>query len=365
MPLRRVGIEADYYLLIAFRRFNRMCLRHWVSGQHQLIQPHCRLLLEAEQLLVPSMPTPACLRDFGRTLAAGLGVDRPVRFTRRIFISRRKTGTRTLANEAELEKLLHANRFETHFMEQYPLAKQARIIRESDVIVATHGAGLANLIFARPGTHVIEIMPAGRYNSTCYPEKSRSLRTAPSIIVCRACPSQADFACIAARRRGGAYRSPSTTSIDWPPRRLQLGFAIACVRRANKLTRLRRESMPPIRLPFARSRVAPQLSNLFIDQWNELGGKRMEEMVRFGTVVAGVHAVNWMSRSDRLVHPAADFFLDQRAGIGHQWKPFALRARGPQWIRVVGHEHNGRRAAQMIIGARAPVAAARARCTVP
>ena len=173
MSLRRVGIEADYFLVDCLSSFQQNVLAALGIGADQLIQPHCRLLLEAEQLLVPSLPTPACLRDFGRALAAGLGADRPVRFTRRIFISRRKTGTRTLANEEELEKLLHANRFETHFMEQYPLAKQARLIRESEVIVATHGAGLANLIFARPGTHVIEIMPDGRYNSTCYPEKSR------------------------------------------------------------------------------------------------------------------------------------------------------------------------------------------------
>jgi hypothetical protein len=58
-------------------------------------------------------------------------------------------------------------------MEQYPLGVQARLVRESEIIVATHGAGLANLLFARPGTHVIEIVPAGRYNATLYPEKSR------------------------------------------------------------------------------------------------------------------------------------------------------------------------------------------------
>jgi capsular polysaccharide biosynthesis protein len=173
MPLRRIGVEADYYLIDCLSPFQQNVLAALGIEPDQLIQPHCRLLLEAEQLVVPSMPTPACLRDLGRALAAGLGVDRPVRFTRRIFISRRKTGTRTLTNEAELEKLLHSHHFETHFMEQYPLAKQARLIREADVIVATHGAGLANLLFARPGTHVIEIMPAGRYNDTCYPKKSR------------------------------------------------------------------------------------------------------------------------------------------------------------------------------------------------
>jgi hypothetical protein len=173
MPLRRLGLEADYYLVDCLSPFQQNVLAALGIDAQRLIQPHCRLLLEAEQLLVPSLPTPACLRDFGRALSAGLGIDRPVRFTRRIFISRRKTGTRTLRNEAELEKMLHAKRFETHFMEQYPLAKQARLIRESEIIVATHGAGLANLAFARPGTQVIEIVPARRYNATCYPNKSR------------------------------------------------------------------------------------------------------------------------------------------------------------------------------------------------
>jgi capsular polysaccharide biosynthesis protein len=173
MSLRRVGLKADYYLVDCLSPFQQNVLAALGIESHQLIQPHCRLLLEADQLLVSSLPTPACLRDFGRELSAGLGIDRPVRFTRRIFISRRKTGTRTLTNETELEKVLHAHRFETHFMEQYPLAKQARLIRESEIIIATHGAGLANLVFARPGTQVIEIVPAGRYNATCYPHKSR------------------------------------------------------------------------------------------------------------------------------------------------------------------------------------------------
>jgi capsular polysaccharide biosynthesis protein len=172
-PLRRIGAEPDYYLVDCLTPFQQSVLAALGIEDHQLIQPHCRLLLEASQLLVPSLPTPHCLREFGRMLAAGLGIDRPVTSPRRIFISRRKTGTRTIANESQLEGLLQAEGFETHFMEEYTLAMQARLIREADTIVATHGAGLANLVFARPETQVIEIVPAGRYNATIYPEKSR------------------------------------------------------------------------------------------------------------------------------------------------------------------------------------------------
>jgi len=172
-PLRRAGLEADYYLVDCLSPFQQDVLAALGIERRQLIQPHCRLLLEAENLLVPSAPTPSCLRDLSRMLLAGLGAGGHVRSPRRIFISRQKSRTRTLANERELQAMLRAHDFEIHSMEDYRLAKQARLIREAEIIVSTHGAGLANLLFARPGTRIIEIVPAGRFNWTCYPKRSR------------------------------------------------------------------------------------------------------------------------------------------------------------------------------------------------
>jgi capsular polysaccharide biosynthesis protein len=173
MSLRQAGITADFYLVDCLSPLQQTALAALGIGRHQLIQPHCKLLLEADELVLPSFPSPQCLRDFGRAMLAGLGVDAPVTSPRRIFISRRKTGTRTLDNEPQLEQLLQAHGFETHAMEDYSLAKQARLIHEAEIVVATHGAGLANLVFARPRTRVIEIVPAGRFNYACYPKRTR------------------------------------------------------------------------------------------------------------------------------------------------------------------------------------------------
>jgi hypothetical protein len=170
-PLRRLGAEADYYLIDCLSPFQQSVLAALGIASQQLIQPHCRLLLEADELIVPSLPTPACIRELGQMLADGLGV--VGRESRRIYISRRRTGTRTIQNEDELERLLESHGFETHYMETYSLAKQGQLIADAEIVVAPHGAGLANLLFARPRTHVIEIVPSGRYNATCYPEKSR------------------------------------------------------------------------------------------------------------------------------------------------------------------------------------------------
>jgi hypothetical protein len=171
--LRRAGVEADHYLIDCLSPFKQSVLAALGVGAGQLIQPHCRLLLEADELVAPSLPSPTCLREFSAVLLGALGVDAPVAAGRRIFITRRKTGARTLANETQLEFLLRAAGFETHAMEDYPLATQARLIREAEMVVATHGAGLANLLFARPGTRVIEIVPRGRFNAACYPKRSR------------------------------------------------------------------------------------------------------------------------------------------------------------------------------------------------
>ena len=173
ITMRRAGIEADYYLVDCLSRFQQDALAALGIATHQLIQPHFKLMLQADELVVPSFPSPECLRLLGKSLLAGLGAGADVSLSRRVFISRRKTGTRTLSNEAEIESLLRAHGFETHFMEDYSLAQQARLIREAEFIVATHGAGLANIVFARPGTRVIEFVPAERFNYACYPKRTR------------------------------------------------------------------------------------------------------------------------------------------------------------------------------------------------
>ncbi|WP_218932216.1 glycosyltransferase family 61 protein [Adhaeretor mobilis] len=175
MSLKKLGVMPDYYLVESLSESQKKAFEFLGIDRDQLIQPHCRMLIEADELLVPSLPSPTCLRDFGRFATEKLGVQPQIGFGKRIYITRRSTGNRTIANESQLIEMLAARGFETHAMEDYSLQQQATLIHQSDVILATHGAGLANLIFARSGTRVIEIVPDDRYNATCYPRKSRIL----------------------------------------------------------------------------------------------------------------------------------------------------------------------------------------------
>lgn len=79
-----------------------------------------------------------------------------------IYISRRNQhahNDRLLENEREVEQLLAARGYAIVKPGKLSFAMQAAIFRHARVIVGQHGSAFGNLIFARPGTKVIDLMP--------------------------------------------------------------------------------------------------------------------------------------------------------------------------------------------------------------
>ena len=67
---------------------------------------------------------------------------------------------RSVANQAMMESALSA-RFpglRSAQLEHMPLARQVALFEAADVVVAQHGAALGNIVWMRPGAHVIEIL---------------------------------------------------------------------------------------------------------------------------------------------------------------------------------------------------------------
>ena len=78
---------------------------------------------------------------------------------RKIYISRGLASSRRILNEPEVRDYLEGRGFEMVTLETMPVADQIRLFSEAGVIVAPHGAGLANMIFsAKP--RIIELLPA-------------------------------------------------------------------------------------------------------------------------------------------------------------------------------------------------------------
>lgn len=94
---------------------------------------------------------------------------------KKIYISRRKASRRRLLNEdAVLEKLLPLG-FEVLVCEEMAPAEQVKAFSQAHTIVAPHGAGLTNLIFAPEGCRIFEINLNDKINRGHYWFLSRLL----------------------------------------------------------------------------------------------------------------------------------------------------------------------------------------------
>lgn len=76
---------------------------------------------------------------------------------RRLFLSRAMAGHRGLVNEAEVAGLLAEAGFERYVPDGRSMAEQIAVFREAEAIVAPVGGGTAAVVFAPPGTRVIEL----------------------------------------------------------------------------------------------------------------------------------------------------------------------------------------------------------------
>lgn len=88
---------------------------------------------------------------------------------RRVFVSRKSALKRKIINEDELITLLHEFEFQVVQMENLPFKKQRHLMRETNILLSIHGAGMTNMIFLPKGAKVVELHPdTERYNSCFY-----------------------------------------------------------------------------------------------------------------------------------------------------------------------------------------------------
>ncbi|MBI1247289.1 DUF563 domain-containing protein [bacterium] len=122
--------------------------------------------LRADQLLVPSPASPYShpsgvkfLREKMRS-APWSHFDREDR--ERIYISRKRRGSRRLIEENQLLELLQPLGFRPVLLEEMSVQEQIQLFQRAEAVVGPHGAGFTNTIFCRPGTVVMEISPSCR-----------------------------------------------------------------------------------------------------------------------------------------------------------------------------------------------------------
>lgn len=176
--LERAGVRPDKYLVDGYRPFQRQSLQALGISQDRIIQPHDHLLLEPSKLYTITRDNPDGRRRVGPWLARALHAHGGQASTevapKKVLIQRSRQCSRRIHNQDQLASELHRRGFVARELEQLTLEEQAHVFSEAEVIVALHGAGLSNTVFAPPHATIVELMPRGRVNFS-YPLLSQSL----------------------------------------------------------------------------------------------------------------------------------------------------------------------------------------------
>jgi capsular polysaccharide biosynthesis protein len=140
-----------------------ICRDHVVFGQGGAMRCDSVLVSDTLTTLSTFLPNPALCR----IPANALGVDVFTRWTSRdsggrIYLSRENQNNyfaRHVENEQEVRLALRAMGFSILEPANMPFHEQVKAVNNASIIVGAHGSGFGNLIFARPGTVVIDLMP--------------------------------------------------------------------------------------------------------------------------------------------------------------------------------------------------------------
>jgi capsular polysaccharide biosynthesis protein len=111
-----------------------------------------------DRCTINQLPASALLAARDRALAR-----RPAQAGPRTRIYVKRNGTRGIVNDAAIDGVLDKHQFVPVMMEDLTVTQQIDLFSQADMVVATHGAALANLIFCPPGTRVLELSPDCEY----------------------------------------------------------------------------------------------------------------------------------------------------------------------------------------------------------
>ena len=164
-------VEAvDRFVVDSRLPFQRQLLEMVGVPMDRLVQPSTHPHIQADRLVVPSMPAPEgqTPRWVCQFLRSRLAAEPPPPRGRRIYVRRsEERRTRRVTNEAEVLRFLRRFDVEPVRLETLDVSEQVELFRAADVIVAPHGAGLTNLVFCEPGTTVVELF-APTYMNVCF-----------------------------------------------------------------------------------------------------------------------------------------------------------------------------------------------------
>lgn len=143
--LRGLGVEPDRLVPLDL---------HQVS--------HFRRLRIPDLGTIDRIPHPQAIEWLRSTFQTGIGL------RRRLWLSRSDAAVRRVVNEEAVIEALAPLGFESVSLDGLSISEQANMFAGAEIVAGPHGATFANLVFAAPGTRVVELVP-GDYRPVFFP----------------------------------------------------------------------------------------------------------------------------------------------------------------------------------------------------
>lgn len=164
--LQLSGFKIDKYILPPLTLpFQRETIKILGIPEDKILELTPGMHVKADQLVLPSVPFNAGTSvkwtiEFLRETFLKKNRDTSVNPYERVYISREDASWRRVANEGKLMEILTKKGFKKIVLSTLTVEEQIEIFSSADVIISPNGAGLANLMFCKPGTKIIQLFTA-------------------------------------------------------------------------------------------------------------------------------------------------------------------------------------------------------------
>ena len=95
--------------------------------------------------------------------------------SKKIYVTREDSNYRKIINEGDVVTLLREKGYKVINPQLYEIDEQIEIFANAEKIISPHGSNLANIIFCKPGTEIVEIAPFFRENEKIFDNKYANL----------------------------------------------------------------------------------------------------------------------------------------------------------------------------------------------
>jgi len=132
-----------------------------LSGLHDRVTPLEDGIYRAKRIHflwhAPTMPELYLNLSLPHQLFDKVDVPYKPELPKRFYVARHGDDRITPEEQSYIDPALESHDYEKVFLEDIDFETQAALFRQAESIVAPHGAGLANLVFARKGTSLLEL----------------------------------------------------------------------------------------------------------------------------------------------------------------------------------------------------------------